>query len=54
VRVTLFLYESWIPRHDRPELREAGWVDYSQLLRKHAVFVPTVAVDYQVQPEDLK
>jgi len=54
VRVTLFLYESPIPRHNRPELRDAGWVDYTALLRHQAVFVPTIAVDYLVQPEDLQ
>ena len=54
VRVTLFLYESPIPRHDRPGVQDAGWVDYSELLRRPAGFVPSVAADYQVRPEDLK
>jgi hypothetical protein len=56
VRVTLFAYESPIPRHDREELKGPNappWVDYSLLLREQARFSPRVLLDYFVQPGDL-
>jgi hypothetical protein len=57
IRVTLYSYESPIPRHDRKELQDpkgSSWVDYSQLLREKAAYSPTLLVDYFVQPGDLK
>jgi hypothetical protein len=56
VRVTLFAYESPIPRHDREELKQPNapaWVDYALLLREQARFSPRLLLDYFIQPGDL-
>ncbi|HXX93753.1 MAG TPA: hypothetical protein VEN81_08970 [Planctomycetota bacterium] len=56
VRVTVFAYESPLPRHDRPELlgpTAPAWVDYSSLLRDQARYSPRLLVDYFVRPGDL-
>ena len=52
VRVSLMVYESPIPRHDRKDLQ--GWTNYSELLREKAVYSPTLVEDYFVQPGDLE
>jgi len=57
VRVTVFVYDAPIPRHDRNELgdpRSAAWVDYSELLREKAAYSSTAVADYFVRPEDLR
>ena len=57
VRVTLFVFESPIPKHDREELQAPGgsaWVDYSELLRTKARYTPKLLLDYFVRPEDLE
>lgn len=57
VRVTLFVYESPIPKHDREELQAAdapSWIDYTDLLRTKAKYSPKLLVDYFVQPKDLE
>lgn len=51
VRVILYEYRSPIPRHDRA--REAGWVDYTEMLRDHNHFSRTVLLDYVLRREDL-
>lgn len=56
VRVTLFVYEAPIPKHDREELHAAdapAWIDYTDLLRTKAKYSPKLLVDYFVQPQDL-
>lgn len=57
VRVTLFVFESPIPKHDREELQAAdapAWIDYTDLLRKKAQYSPKLLLDYFVQPQDLE
>jgi hypothetical protein len=50
-RVAIVEYQSPIPRHNRP--REAGWVDYTAILRDHARFTPKLLLDYAVREGDL-
>lgn len=52
VRVTIYEYQSPIPRHDRR--RNPGWVDYVDLLRDHARFTRCVLFDMHLRPEDLE
>jgi hypothetical protein len=51
VRVTVYEYQSPIPRHDRA--RRPGWIDYTRMLRDEARFTRAVLIDYLVRPEDL-
>lgn len=51
VRVTIYDYQSPIPRHDRP--KPEGWVDYPALLRRESRFHGVLLLDYRVRPGDL-
>lgn len=53
-RVTINKHEALIPRHDRPEIKGALWVDYSKLLRREARYTRNALLDYTVRPEDLR
>jgi len=56
-RVSVFMYDSPIPRHDRKDLGDphtAAWVNYSEILREKAVYSPTLVLDYFVKPGDLE
>ena len=56
-RVSVILYDSPIPRHDRKDLGDphtAPWINYTELLREKATYSPTLVLDYFVKPGDLE
>ncbi len=57
VRVVINQIIAFIPRHDRPELKEANApqrIDYTKLLREDMKDSTTLMIDYSVMPEDLR